>query len=170
MKKPNHDGYLAANNHVGACAMYLVYTGDNPMQTQVQEFMQAVGQKSGDVPGFDDVSLRHKLIREEFIEFEDALIDYDFPEAIDALADMMYVIIGTFEAFGVDAQTIFNEVHRTNMLKLTGAKDEHGKQLKPPNWKPPRIRELLIEAGWVSSNAIVQPPQTHNEKIYGGGK
>ena len=43
MRKPNHDGYIAAANHDGKSSMYLVYTGDNPMQSQVQEFMNIVG-------------------------------------------------------------------------------------------------------------------------------
>ena len=153
MRKPNHDGVLAAVSHVEApgmylTGMYLIYTGDNPMQTQVQEFMTAVGQKSGGVPGFYDSILRRRLILEEHREWEDSLDDGDFPGAIDALADMMYVILGTFEAFGVDAQTIFNEVHRANMLKLTGPIREDGKRLKPDGWKSPDIVGVLKSLGW----------------------
>jgi NTP pyrophosphatase (non-canonical NTP hydrolase) len=46
------------------------------------------------------------------------------------------------QAFGVDLRPFFREVHRTNMHKLTGPKREDGKQLKPPGWKPPRIKTM----------------------------
>ncbi len=54
------------------------------------------------------------------------------------------------EGFGIDLRPFFREVHRTNMLKLTGPKREDGKQLKPPGWEPPRIKAML--------------EQLHNEK------
>lgn len=43
---------------------------------------------------------------------------------------------------GVDLRPFFNEVHRTNMHKLSGPKREDGKQLKPADWKPPRIKAM----------------------------
>lgn len=148
MKKPNHDGYLAATNHVGGSAMYLTYTGDNPMQTQVAEFMTVIGQTTADTPQFAAFDSCRSLIAEEYEEWRIASMSEDFPEAIDALADMLYVIIGTFQSFGVDAQTVFNEVHRANMLKLIGPKREDGKQLKPEGWTPPDIAGILRAAGW----------------------
>ena len=49
------------------------------------------------------------------------------------------------EGLGIDLRPFFREVHRTNMLKLTGPKREDGKQLKPPGWEPPRIQAMLEE-------------------------
>ena len=43
------------------------------------------------------------------------------------------------EGLGVDIRPFFREVHRTNMWKLKGPKREDGKQLKPADWKPPRL-------------------------------
>lgn len=53
------------------------------------------------------------------------------------------------EGVGVDLRPFFREVHRTNMHKLKGPKREDGKQLKPPDWKPPRIAAMYnrIQAG-----------------------
>ena len=46
------------------------------------------------------------------------------------------------EGVGVDLKPFFEEVHRTNMKKFTGPKREDGKQLKPADWKPPRIEAM----------------------------
>jgi predicted HAD superfamily Cof-like phosphohydrolase len=48
------------------------------------------------------------------------------------------------EGLGVDLSPFFEEVHRTNMHKLTGPKRDDGKQLKPADWKPPRIEEMYL--------------------------
>lgn len=48
------------------------------------------------------------------------------------------------EGVGVDLRPFFKEVHRTNMHKLTGPKREDGKQLKPKDWKPPRIEAMYL--------------------------
>lgn len=50
---------------------------------------------------------------------------------------------------GIDIKPLFEEVHRTNMLKVGGPTRADGKILKPEGWQPPRIRELLIEQGWI---------------------
>jgi hypothetical protein len=46
------------------------------------------------------------------------------------------------EDIGIDLRPFYLEVHRTNMWKLKGPKREDGKQLKPPDWKPPRIEAM----------------------------
>jgi len=53
------------------------------------------------------------------------------------------------QGLGIDLRPFFREVHRTNMNKLSGPVREDGKKLKPPDWKPPRIVEMLnrIRAG-----------------------
>src|SRR5574337_915508 len=64
-------------------------------------------------------------------------------ETIDGLCDLLYVTYGSGVAFGVDLEPYFNEVHRTNMLKAGGGRDDNGKVLKPKGWQPPRIKEML---------------------------
>jgi predicted HAD superfamily Cof-like phosphohydrolase len=52
-------------------------------------------------------------------------------------------LIGS-QGLGVDLRPFFCEVHRTNMLKFDGGyKREDGKQMKPADWKPPRIAKML---------------------------
>ncbi len=48
------------------------------------------------------------------------------------------------EGVGVDLRPFFEEVHRTNMHKLKGPQREDGKQLKPADWKPPRIEAMYL--------------------------
>lgn len=67
--------------------------------------------------------------------------------AKERLKDRLYEIVRgcwrcASQALGVDLRPFFSEVHRTNMHKLTGPKREDGKQLKPPGWKPPRIKAM----------------------------
>lgn len=70
-------------------------------------------------------------------------IEPNLTEAIDGLCDLNYVSYGTADALGVDLDPFFEEVHASNLAKVSGPKDAHGKQQKPPGWKPPRIKEML---------------------------
>ena len=70
------------------------------------------------------VDLRIKLIREEFEEFVEACKTKDFGEARDAIADMLYVVYGAADAFGIQADTDFNDVHDSNMSKLCSSQEE----------------------------------------------
>ncbi len=45
----------------------------------------------------------------------------------------------------VDLVPFFREVHRTNMLKVSGPIREDGKRLKPEGWQPPRIAEMYAK-------------------------
>lgn len=53
------------------------------------------------------------------------------------------------EGIGVDLRPFFREVHRSNMHKLRGPVRDDGKQLKPPDWKPPRLLAMYnrVRAG-----------------------
>jgi len=114
-------------------------------QEQVEEFHRAMDSPNGDraAPGFSRVELRMKLIRDEVKELFDAIALNDFVEAVDALADISYVVIGTAAEWGVDLAPIWDEVHRSNMAKKGGEKRADGKILKPPGWTPPDIAGVL---------------------------
>lgn len=114
-------------------------------QAQVEEFHRAIGAPVGVAPCMIDVEARKRLIQEEVVEeLFKAMEDGDFVEAVDAVADSIYVLLGTLVAWGVDLEPIFDEVHKTNMAKVQGGWfDEHGKFHKPPGWTPPKIAELL---------------------------
>jgi predicted HAD superfamily Cof-like phosphohydrolase len=66
-------------------------------------------------------------------------------EVIDAMCDIIVVVHNTSTAMGIDLEPFFDEVHRTNMLKADGPLRADGKRLKPPDWQPPRILEMLRE-------------------------
>lgn len=89
--------------------------------------------------------LRIRLIYEEADEFAKAVVEQDLVEMIDALCDLLYVTYGAAVCLGVDLEPFFEEVHRSNMDKVGAPKRADGKQLKPANWMPPRIRKLLMD-------------------------
>lgn len=119
----------------------------NRMQQQVRDFMLAMKQviaEPGATPELRAAELRALLIKEEAKETVDAYEAKDLVEVLDGLCDILYVTFGAFEAIGVDAQVMFDEVHRTNMAKTDGPTDPvTGKKLKPPGWEPPRIATFI---------------------------
>jgi predicted HAD superfamily Cof-like phosphohydrolase len=70
-------------------------------------------------------------------------------EAIDGGADLLYVTFGMFDAFGVNAEPVFDIVHAANMTKVGAPRDANGKTMKPPGFVPPqeRIRQYLLSKG-----------------------
>ncbi len=115
----------------------------NQWQTALVAFHEAMGQSVGSTPAIRDAELRCKLIAEETGETITAILRGDLVEAIDGLCDVLYVVIGTAVAFGIDLEPFFAEVHRTNMLKTTGPVRADGKRMKPEGWKPPDIAGIL---------------------------
>jgi predicted HAD superfamily Cof-like phosphohydrolase len=73
----------------------------------------------------------------------------DIEKAIDALADIDYVVAGSGLFFGVRGGPIADEVHAANMRKEGGDKYEGGKIRKPAGWIGPDIRGALIKQGFV---------------------
>jgi predicted HAD superfamily Cof-like phosphohydrolase len=88
-----------------------------------------------------------KLIEEEFGEFKTALDTSDKVEQLDALIDMIVVIVGALHSAGFDGEGAWKEVMGSNFAKidkLTGKvrKREDGKVLKPTNWMPPQLAQF----------------------------
>jgi predicted HAD superfamily Cof-like phosphohydrolase len=81
-------------------------------------------------------NLRYALIEEELDEYASAGNLYAIA---DAIGDLLYVVYGAAVCHGIDMEPIFEEIHRSNMQKLTGPKRADGKQLKPEGWRPPDI-------------------------------
>jgi len=82
-------------------------------------------------------------MEEELREFGEAARHRDLPEIADALADLIYVTLGTAITYGIDLRPVWDEVQRANMAKVGGPKREDGKQLKPEGWEPPNIKKAL---------------------------
>lgn len=116
----------------------------------VREFHQTYGQPVGDRPGFLDnerMSLRKKLIEEEYDEFLEAVEDGDLVNAFKELADLIYVVNGVAVEMGGNLDDVFEEVHRSNMSKLgSDGKPiyrQDGKVLKGPNYTEADIKSVL---------------------------
>lgn len=147
-----------------------------PIRRQVEAFCRAAGhpvREYPQTPPEDETKLRTGLVMEEFFEFLQALYpqfkqvpyaaamfrlrevirflrpDPDLVALADAMADLDYVVEGTRLAFGINGGPIAEEVQRTNMAKFGPGswKREDGKQMKPPDWKPPDIEAILREQG-----------------------
>ena len=123
---------------------------------QLLEFQRAYNSTRNSKPTLiseDDYVLRYKLGKEELIEYFDACKDGDLIEVADALADQLYILLGTMISHGMQdvIEDIFDEVHRSNMSKLgSDGKPiyrEDGKILKGPNFSPPNIAKYLSDDG-----------------------
>tara|TARA_B100000029_G_C17330643_1_gene871540 strand:- start:205 stop:573 length:369 start_codon:yes stop_codon:yes gene_type:complete len=117
---------------------------------KVKQFMTTFGQEVKETPGFPDdniVNLRIKLIEEELQELKDAVKNKDIIEVADALTDILVVTYGAAAAWGLKIDKCFNEVHRSNMSKLSEEGkpiyNEYGKVLKGPNYSPPNLKKLI---------------------------
>lgn len=76
--------------------------------------------------------------------WQQAPIEVDFPELMDACGDLDYVVEGTRAEFGVDGRPIIRAIHVSNMAKDYAL----GKPTKPLGWAPPDVRGLLCAQGW----------------------
>lgn len=61
---------------------------------------------------------RLSLIQEEFNELKEGVNENNMTEVIDALGDILYVVYGMGQAFGIDLDKAFKIVHESNMSKL----------------------------------------------------
>ena len=89
-----------------------------------------------------------KLIQEEGEELVVALKECDVVEELDAIIDLLVVIIGYGLSRGFPMVEAWDEVLRSNMAKidpLTGTvrKREDGKILKPAGWTAPDLARVL---------------------------
>lgn len=118
----------------------------NPFNDQ-ERFMQACDQ-STNIENRDQFNMYLKLIEEEAEELNQAIIDKNKVEMLDALIDILVVTIGAIHSMGADAEGAWKEVMRTNFAKIdqeTGKvrKREDGKVLKPAGWEPPNLKTYL---------------------------
>ena len=117
---------------------------------KVKEFMITFGQEVKNNPEFPNekiIELRKKLIDEEFNELKQAIEDNDIVEVADALTDILVVTYGAGIAFGIDLDKCFDEVHKSNMSKLSEdgqpIYNEYGKVMKGPNYFKPNLKKIL---------------------------
>lgn len=122
----------------------------SPWHELVQEFLVARGDK---IP--DDMSqelleaikvLRLRLMLEELSELTIALHESDRIGSLDAICDLMYVVLGTAVAmgFGPILDEAFREVHRSNMTKdfpPIGSEKKGG--IKGSRYQAPNLQRII---------------------------
>ena len=100
----------------------------------------------------DVITLRIKLLTEELCEYREAARDGNLLEVADALTDLLYVLLGSIVSHGLHdyAEELFDEVHRSNMSKLTqGGRPvlrDDGKVLPSVGFSPPNLITILNTA------------------------
>ena len=116
----------------------------------VRKFMNTYGQEVKSKPSFPDkkiLKLRCDLIEEELDELKNAIKDNDIVEVADALTDILVVTYGAGAAFGINLDKCFEEVHRSNMSKLSEEGkpiyNEFGKVMKGPNYSAPNLKKII---------------------------
>lgn len=125
---------------------------------------------------FETLQFRLKFMREELREYEDhmdkALFELDkltrapqfqtgefafdeanfvhhLSQALDALVDLEYVVLGTGHLHGFDMIEAHARVHRANMAKARNpeaaddVQQRKMKIVKPEGWEPPRHEDLV---------------------------
>ena len=137
------------------------------VQAMVAEFHEKFDHPNnlGNVPDaiHERTELRKDLIEEEFEEFLRShqteyvysrrhgfyheLVGVDTIEYADALADLVYTAYGAALEAGIDLNAVLEEVHRSNLRKIWPDGKVHyredGKVIKPADWTPPNIKEVL---------------------------
>lgn len=103
-----------------------------------------------DLPEFDFVELRKRLITEEYEEVIEAIDSDDGTLKSRAhiakeLADLEYVTRGTARAYGFPQDFVVAEVHRSNMTKFIGDVQyrDDGKLIKGPDFQEADIEGVL---------------------------
>ena len=93
---------------------------------------------------------RFRFMSEELDEFMTAAMTGEIVDAADALADIMYVALGTAHMMKLPIEAIFDHVHDCNMKKLLGTTKRGNKvdAVKPDGWVGPEqgIAKLIGDA------------------------
>jgi len=121
----------------------------NQEQQMVHQFHERFGLVSHarpTIPGTNMHRLRTLLIEEELAEFRNATEAEDVVGVADALGDLLYVIYGAAEEYGIDLEPVFAEIHRANMSKdaRAGCRAD-GKVCKGAGYEAPDIRHVVAD-------------------------
>ena len=122
------------------------------MIKKVLEFHTAFNIPIGNAPKLinaDRAEMRQRILQEEVDELWSAINENDIVEIADGIVDAIYILLGTAIEYGLHEklETMFNEVHRSNMSKLDENGNpiyrEDGKVLKGPNFSKPDLKSIL---------------------------
>lgn len=121
---------------------YLSWAPEPTMLEMVQEFHCKHRIKQDKFARNPVVSaLRVVLIDEELQELREALYLRDRVAIADALGDLLYVVFGAADVYGIDIDQVFREIHRSNMTKVSdgGQNEKIHKINKGPEYSPPDL-------------------------------
>ena len=96
-----------------------------------------------DVKRKDRRLYRLHLLLEELAELAEGLSEGDEVKTADAIADMMYVLIGTAVTLGIPIDHVFGEVHNSNMTKMRNRSDYRMRN-KGDQYKKPDIAGAIV--------------------------
>ena len=94
---------------------------------------------------FDDRVLRCHLMLEELGEAIIGISTRNETEALDGLADLLYVVFGTAVAFDLPLAEAFREVQRSNMTKATRAAGDLRLRDKGASYEPPNLGKIMSD-------------------------
>jgi predicted HAD superfamily Cof-like phosphohydrolase len=134
------------------------------MYQMVEEFHKKFDVPVSDVPvhiSKEMFDFRTRFMQEELDEFCEAWYKQDLVKQADALADLIYVALGTAVIAGIPLEDVFELVQNANMRKskLCDLSDDDPRKqqsvrhatdvVKPQGWIPPEagIAALLLEYG-----------------------
>lgn len=94
-------------------------------------------------------SLRDARLDEEMTEYWDACAVKDVEKQLDAMVDIIYIILGTCHLHGWDFNEAWRRVHQANMKKARDVDGTKGRYkdkqdiYKPMGWVAPILRDLV---------------------------
>lgn len=96
---------------------------------------------------YEELTKAFDILRARSLEDTEA-IALELAEVADGVADLIWVAIGLLLSMGIPVHAIWDEVAKSNLLKInpqTGLveKREDGKVMKPAGWKPPQIAAFI---------------------------
>jgi hypothetical protein len=97
----------------------------------------------------DAFHFRVGFMKEELAEFMYAHNDSNIVDAVDALVDLVYVVLGTAAMMGVPWEAVWDEVHTANMKKVRATDASQSKRgstldvVKPVGWEKPELLQHL---------------------------
>ena len=113
------------------------------------------------------LNFRIQFLREELSETQIGIEQNKPEEVVDGLIDILVVAIGTLDAFDVDIDRAWKEVHSANMAKEVGVKETRPNPLglpdliKPEGWKDPDHKGNVGHLG-----SVVFPKDRHRCNCY----
>jgi len=116
-------------------------------QRMVKKFHTKMGFTVNKYPTIIKLELnknRLDLLKGEVKELEKGIMNVNIVEIADALGDILYVVLGTAVAHGIEMSDIFYEIHKSNMTKEPSRVTD-GKAIKGMWYETPNLMPIIKE-------------------------